>query len=111
MFLEKTENMTKYKIWEDVPITRGSKMLFISPQFYSLFVSTYIYLHPNQLLRHLLCFSLIYKDLIRAYPSSKKNLVNDSGNIIGYWEESEQSKALANNCGLFPKQLGHLGLW
>ena len=32
--------MTKYKIPEDVPNARGSKMLFI-PHFYSLSMNTY----------------------------------------------------------------------
>ena len=92
-----------------VPNTRGSKMLFIPPFLLAFY--EYIHLGSNQALRHLLCFSPRCKDLIKAYPGSKKNLVNDWENIIAYWEESEQSKALANKCGSFQKQLGGLRWW
>ena len=36
-------------------------------------------------------------------------MINDWENIIAYWEESEQSEALANKLGLFQIQLGCLG--
>ena len=68
-----------------------------------------MYLGPNQSLRHILCFSFIYRYLFRSYPWSKKNLVNDWENIIAYWEEPKQGKALTNKCGSFQKQLGCLG--
>ena len=71
----------------------------------------HIHLGSNQSLRHLLCFSYRCKGLIRVYPSCKKILINDWENIFAYWEESEQSEALANMCGLFQKQLGGLGWW
>ena len=83
----------------------------------------HIHLGPNQSLRHLLCFSSRCKDLIRAHPWSKNNLINDWENIIAYWEnvigyweniiayweKSERSEALLNKFGLFQKQLGNLG--
>ena len=51
---------------------------------------------PDQSLRYLLCFSSRCKDLIKAYISEVKKVME---NFIAYWEESEQNKALANKCG------------
>ena len=34
--------------------------------------------------RHLLCFNSRREDLIRVYPSSKKNLIHDWENVIAY---------------------------
>ena len=67
------------------------------------------HLGRNQWLRNLLCFSSRREDLIRAYPWSKKYLINDWEIIIAYWEESEQSEMLANKCALFQKTTGTSG--
>ena len=81
-------------------------MLFVL-QFYTLFYE-HIHLCPKRSLR--ICFSHRCKDLIRAYPWSKKDLINDWEIIIAYWEEFEQSEALANKCGLLQKIAGWFGV-
>ena len=47
---------------------------------------------------------------MRAYPWSKANLINDWEVIIVYWEESEQSEALANECRMFQKIAAGFGV-
>ena len=40
----------------------------------------------------------------------KKNLINHWEIIIGYWEKSERSEALANKCGFFQKRADGFGV-
>ena len=78
----------------------------ILPQYHGLLKSKRIISIPlrHQPLRHLLCFNCRCEDLIRSYPWSKQNLINDWENTVAYWEESEWSEVLANKCGSFQKQ-------
>ena len=47
---------------------------------------------------------------IRVCLRSKKKsaLIDDSGSIVAYWEESKQSKVLLNKCGLFQICFKHI---